>query len=87
MLVRSDLKDHGIGWALMQQLIAYAKADGLALLDGEVLTENTQMLAMCRELGFHVGPDSADFSLCHVKLPLGALRAYAFSGTRCFSIS
>jgi acetyltransferase len=71
VLVRSDLKGQGIGWALMQHLIAYAKAEGLALLRGEVLSENTQMLGMCRQLGFAVKTDPDDYSLCHVTLPLG----------------
>jgi acetyltransferase len=70
VLVRSDLKGHGIGWALMQQLIAYAKAEGLSLLEGEVLSENSQMLAMCRKLGFDIRVDPSDLSLYHVRLPL-----------------
>ena len=71
VLVRSDLKGQGIGWALMQHLIAYAKAEGLTVLEGEVLAENTQMLGMCRQLGFEVRSDPDDYGLCHVTLPLG----------------
>ena len=72
VLVRSDLKGQGIGWALMQHLIAYAKVEGLAVLEGEVLSENTQMLGMCRQLGFAVRSDPDDYGLCHVTLPLGS---------------
>ena len=72
VLVRSDLKGHGIGWALMRHLISYAKCEGLSLIEGEVLSQNTQMLGMCRQLGFAVRVDPEDFSLCHVTLPLGA---------------
>jgi acetyltransferase len=70
VMVRSDLKGHGIGWALMKQLIDYAKAEGLRELNGDVLQDNTQMLSMCRQLGFkvHVNPD--DVTLCAVTLPL-----------------
>ncbi len=71
-MVRSDLKGHGIGWALMQQLIEYAKAEGLQQIYGSVLHENTQMLAMCRELGFAVRTDPDDIMLYQVTLALGS---------------
>lgn len=70
VLVRSDLKGQGIGWALMQHLIAYAKAEGLSVIEGEVLSGNTKMLGMCRQLGFEVRYDPGDCGLCHVTLPL-----------------
>ena len=57
ILLRSELKGKGLGWALMQLLIEYARAEGLKSLFGEVLNENTTMLAMCRELGFKVASD------------------------------
>ena len=57
ILLRSELKGKGLGWALMQLLIEYARAEGLKSLFGEVLNENTTMLAMCRELGFTVASD------------------------------
>ena len=41
ILVRSDLKGNGLGWALMQLLIDYASAEGLKSLRGQVLAENT----------------------------------------------
>jgi RimJ/RimL family protein N-acetyltransferase len=70
ILVRSDLKTHGLGWQLMQQVIAYARARGLHAIEGEVLRENTTMLAMCRELGFEISspPDAAN--ICAVRLAL-----------------
>jgi acetyltransferase len=70
ILVRSDLKTHGLGWQLMQQVIAYARARGLQSIEGQVLRENTTMLAMCRELGFEISsvPDAAN--ICAVKLKL-----------------
>src|SRR5262249_44801402 len=57
ILVRSDLKGRGLGWTLMQHLIAYARAEGLAQLYGYVLAGNTTMLQMCRSLGFAVRPE------------------------------
>ena len=41
ILLRSELKGKGLGWALMQLLIEYARAEGLKSLFGEVLNENT----------------------------------------------
>lgn len=53
ILVRSQLKGHGVGWLLMQQVIDYAKEKGLRRVYGDVLVENTAMLQMCAELGFN----------------------------------
>jgi N-acetylglutamate synthase-like GNAT family acetyltransferase len=52
ILVRSQLKGHGLGWLLMRRVIDYAKEKGLRRLYGDVLTENMTMLQMCAELGF-----------------------------------
>jgi acetyltransferase len=70
ILLRSDLKGRGLGWALMQLIIEYAKAEGLKRISGEVLQENSAMLNMCRELGFLVKSDVSDHTLCHVTLAL-----------------
>jgi acetyltransferase len=58
--VRSDFKGRGLGWALMQQLIAYAKERGIALLHGAVLKDNEQMIQLCRDLGFALNENDAD---------------------------
>jgi acetyltransferase len=55
--VRSALKGHGLGWLLMQRVIEYARMIGLERIHGQVLAENTTMLRMCAELGFHVADD------------------------------
>ena len=60
VLVRSDLKGHGLGKALMHHLIDYARAEGVGCLEGHILTENTRMLALCRELGFDIAADPSD---------------------------
>lgn len=54
ILVRSRFKGHGLGWLLMRCIIDYAKDKGLRRVYGDVLAENTTMLQMCAELGFHV---------------------------------
>jgi acetyltransferase len=70
ILLRSDLKGRGLGWALMQLIIEYAKSEGLMAISGDVLQENTVMLEMCRELGFEVKTDPAAHDVCDVKLTL-----------------
>ena len=57
ILVRSDLKGRGLGWRLMELIIAYARHEGLKRIKGEVLSENTVMLEMCEKFGFQIRPD------------------------------
>src|SRR6202035_4656259 len=70
ILLRSDLKGRGLGWALMQLIIEYAKSEGLKQISGQVLQENSVMLKMCRELGFKVKTDADDGGVCEVTLAL-----------------
>lgn len=72
VMVRSDLKGKGLGWLLMQHLIAYARAEKLQTLYGTVMQENTTMLKMCRELGFKVERDPEDTTCYRVTLDLSA---------------
>ena len=75
ILLRSDLKGKGLGWALMQLLIAYARSEGLKSLFGEVLNENINMLNMCRDLGFEVRRDPDEPRLSLVSLDLASAGA------------
>jgi acetyltransferase len=70
ILLRSDLKGHGLGWALMQMIVEYGKSEGLTKIIGHVLHENSVMLKMCRELGFQVKTNPDDLGLCDVTLVL-----------------
>jgi acetyltransferase len=70
ILLRSDLKGRGLGWALMQLIIEYAKSEGLKTINGDVLQENTVMLEMCRDLGFEIKSDPVEYGICNVKLKL-----------------
>jgi acetyltransferase len=70
ILLRSDLKGRGLGWALMQLIIEYARSEGLKAISGDVLQENTTMLTMCRDLGFEVKADPVEHGICNVKLKL-----------------
>jgi len=68
--VRSDLKGAGLGWALMQIMLDYARWQGLTRVEGQVLRENTTMLSMCRALGFSIRQDPDDASIAIVRLAL-----------------
>ncbi|MDZ4790068.1 MAG: GNAT family N-acetyltransferase [Hyphomicrobiales bacterium] len=70
VLVTSSRQGQGIGWALMQHLVDYAKAEGLQQLYGDVLAGNTTMLAMCQKLGFNVETDRDDPKVSRVALNL-----------------
>jgi acetyltransferase len=72
VLVRSDLKGRGLGWLLMQTIIDYGRAEGLRTIEGQVLRENTTMVAMCRELGFTVVPDPEESTAYLVRLTIAA---------------
>jgi acetyltransferase len=68
--IRSDFKGRGLGWALMQQLIAHAKERGIAVLHGAVLRDNEQMIKLCRDLGFTLRDDADDPTIHQAELAL-----------------
>lgn len=70
ILVRSDLKGHGLGWAMLHRLIDYARQDGLKRIQGVVLRENARMLEMCREMGFELASNPADPRIINTSLNL-----------------
>jgi len=70
ILIRSDLKGHGLGWLLMELMIQYARAEGLRFVRGQVLRENTMMLQMCQQFGFQITSDPEEPSILVVTLPL-----------------
>lgn len=69
LLVRTDLQGHGLGFALLKQLIDYGREEGIAAIEGIVLSDNTKMLAMCRDFGFVV-KDSGEAGVTTVVLEL-----------------
>jgi acetyltransferase len=70
ILLRSDLKGRGLGWALMQLIIEYARSEGLKVISGDVLQDNLVMLEMCRNLGFEVKGDPLEPDIRNVRLRL-----------------
>ncbi len=70
ILVRSQLKGRGVGWLLMKHMIEFSNYKNLKMVRGQVLSENTTMLAMCTELGFHIAGDPDDPGVQTVTLPV-----------------
>ncbi|MGC8530926.1 MAG: GNAT family N-acetyltransferase [Acidiphilium sp.] len=62
ILVEPAAKHLGLGEALMHRLIDWARAEGVQTIIGEILAENTPMLAFVQHLGFslHHSQDDAD---------------------------
>ncbi|MFT3663885.1 bifunctional acetate--CoA ligase family protein/GNAT family N-acetyltransferase [Piscinibacter sp.] len=52
IIVRSEMKGEGLGELLMKQIIDYQRGRGTRRLVATVLSENTRMLQLARELGF-----------------------------------
>ncbi|MEI9990993.1 MAG: bifunctional acetate--CoA ligase family protein/GNAT family N-acetyltransferase [Rhizomicrobium sp.] len=70
VLVRSDLKGHGVGTLLMARLAVYARARGIGELWGDVLPENHMMQALCREQGLVLAPSPHDPAVLRATLKL-----------------
>ena len=60
VLVRSDLKGRGLGSILMRKMIRYCRERGTAVMVGQVLSENIDMLRTARHLGFTSRPRPDD---------------------------
>ncbi len=70
ILLRSDLKGIGLGRALMELILDWARAEKLQRVHSQVLAENAPMLALCRDLGFEITLDPDDTSVRRVALDL-----------------
>lgn len=70
VLVRSDLKEHGMGWALMQAIIGVARQRGIGEIFGDVMQSNRAMLELSAALGFHKEAHPDDHDLVRVRLTL-----------------
>jgi len=68
IVVRSDLKDAGLGRRLMEKVIDYCRRQGTRTLTGQVLEGNDRMLGLARSLGFVIGP--ADHGVHEIELKL-----------------
>lgn len=71
LLVRTDLQGQGLGWALLQHLIDYARAEKIGRIEGLILSDNSRMLTMCSEFGFSIRHEPGEAGLVHAALELG----------------
>lgn len=63
IVVSDQHRNLGIGARLMRSLMQNARARGFRLMDGEVLTANTRMLALVKSLGFRIESDPQDLAV------------------------
>jgi acetyltransferase len=82
LLVRTDLQGRGLGWELLQQIIAYARAEHIQRIEGTVLGENQKMVAMCREFGFSLALHPNEPGLFLVTLDVTQVRARHHSASQ-----
>lgn len=68
VLVRSDLKGHGLGYRMMEKIIRYCRQRGTRFLAGDVLASNSRMLQLAASHGFKAEPVRE--GLVRVTLPL-----------------
>ncbi len=67
--IRSGEQGHHLGRLLMDRIIAYCRRRGTHMMVGEILHENTRMLALARDCGFTLGR-SEDPGVVSVRLQL-----------------
>jgi len=68
VIVRSSIKGGGLGRLLLIKLIDYCRRAGAERLVGQVMQDNTRMLALARELGFKLRPADAGVHPVELKL-------------------
>lgn len=71
VMVRSDMKGQGLGYILMNKILDYARSRSIKEVYGEVLRENTNMLNMCRALGFVRKENLDEPGVVEVRIELG----------------
>lgn len=57
VLISDSYQGKGLGKHLLSNLIDICKAEGVALLKADILTENKEMQGLCRKLGFTIRDD------------------------------
>jgi len=65
VLVRSDLKEHGVGWAMLLEACDYAREKGYRSAECVESSSNDRAIALEREQGFvgRLHPDDAELTI------------------------
>jgi acetyltransferase len=67
LTVGDEHRRRGIGRELMRRLMAVARDRGIEVMEGEVLSDNAKMLALCEKLGFRIARDPEDTEVVQVR--------------------
>ncbi len=70
ILIEPAAKLLGLGSALMQRLIDWGRAEGVQTIIGDILAENTPMLAFVENLGFTLSHSTTDTDIIQARLSL-----------------
>lgn len=70
LVISDELQGHGIGQRMMKRLMEIARARGLDLMEGEVLSNNHRMLEMVTSMGFQVQSSLDDPTIKYVSIDL-----------------
>jgi acetyltransferase len=70
IVVDDTYQRRGLGRIMMQRLIAVARARGLTMMTGYIVTDNDGMLKLCSGLGFTIHHDRDDAGTRHATLQL-----------------
>jgi acetyltransferase len=70
VLVADDFQRQGLGGELLRRLIAVAGAEGVTRLQGDVLTENVEMIGLGERHGFSVSRKADDPQVVRLSLDL-----------------
>ena len=68
IMVRSDYKGHGLGYRLMQEILAEARRRKLKAVEGYIMRENKTMVIMAREHGFKPVVEEDDMIIMRAEL-------------------
>lgn len=77
LFVRSDIQKKGLGYRLMQEMLAWATQHGIERIDGELLRENAKMMRLVKSLGGITVPKDSDFLTVRVAFDLAKVGARA----------
>jgi acetyltransferase len=70
VVVRTDVAGRGLGQLLMERIIDYARRRGTGAVHGDILAENTNMLDLCRRLGFTITTSPDDPAIMNASFRL-----------------